>query len=199
MALDFTALQTELYARGFNYLNDAGAGTTRAKRWINEAMHEINDQEDWLFLQTTSTGTAPLTISDLDTVLSVYDSTQQRSLGRESAGDLVDRFGDLTTTGTPLFYYVTSNTLNVYPANTTDSLSVRYFKVQTDLSSGSDVPLMPDRYRQAIVEFAAAKAYIDSDNPDMAMVCRQVGQAIVDRMKQSQVDPQQFIVTSGDF
>jgi hypothetical protein len=29
MALDFTALQTEFYARGFTDLNDGGAGATR--------------------------------------------------------------------------------------------------------------------------------------------------------------------------
>ena len=195
MALDFSALQTEFFARGFDFLNDAGAGLTRAKRWINEAMHEINDQDDWLFLQATSTGTAPLTISDLDTVSSVYDTTQQRALVRESAGDLVDRFGDLTTTGTPMFYYVTSGIVNVYPANTTDSLSVRYYKIQTDLSANGDVPLIPDRFRAAIVEYAAAKGYRDSDNPQLAAECMAAGDRIIERMRESQIDHQQFIIT----
>jgi hypothetical protein len=125
----------------------------------------------------------------------VYDTTQQRALVRESAGDLVDRFGDLTTTGTPMFYYVTSGVVNVYPANTTDSLSVRYYKIQTDLSASSDVPLIPDRFRAAIVEYAAAKAYMDSDNPQMVAECRAAGDRIIERMRESQIDHQQYIIT----
>lgn len=167
MALDFTALQAELFARGFDFLNDAGTGLVRAKRWINEAMHEVNAMERWEYLYANSSGVPPLTIADLRIVEDVTLTATGAPLIAQSRALLEAVFGTLTTAGasTPVYWYRSAPTVvTAYPLNTSLSVSVRYWKFGTDLSAGSDVPLMPDRYRQVIVERAAAKAFRDSND-----------------------------------
>jgi hypothetical protein len=167
MALDFTALQTELFARGFDYLNDAGTGLTRAKRWINEAMHEVNATDRWEYLYANSSGVPPLTIADLRLVEDVTLTVSGAPLVAQSRAMLEAVYGTLTTAGasTPTYWYRSAPTVVTdYPLNTSLSISVRYWKFGPDLSAGTDAPLMPDRFRQVIVERAVAKAYRDSQD-----------------------------------
>lgn len=186
MALDFAGLQTELFSRGFQYLNDGGAELTRAKRWINDAMHDIDDMEDWPYRLGTATASGgSVTISDLGAVLSVIDGSQPLMLDAIDQSTLTERFADLTATGSPTVFYVqdAAPQVQVFPASTTATLTVRYLKVSPDLSGSSDVPLMPDRFRYAIVEYAVAKAHRDKDNYDEAALAVQAGDAIVQRMR----------------
>lgn len=182
MALDFLGLYTELYARGFDYLNDGGAGVTRAKRWINDAAHQIDDLEPWLYLQASTTGTAPLTIADLGRVESVVDVANRNVLTFLDRRDVTDMYADLTTTGSPAYYFVTGGTVvATYPVSTV-TLTVRYSKVTADMSATTDTPAMPDRFRMAIVEYAVAQAYRDVSNWDGAAQATAAGDQIVRRM-----------------
>lgn len=159
--MNLTAIQTEVQARGFDY-----ASTTRLNYWINRAYHRICEADDWTWLRTTTTGSAPLTISDLRTVLSVVDTTTQSVLTGLDERTIIDQVDPiLTTTGTPAYFYRTSDTqLSVYPANTSDTLKVTYIKVPTDLSAGADTPVVPTRYHYAIIDGAVVEALKDSDN-----------------------------------
>lgn len=178
MAQDFIALQTETLARGFDYLD-----TTRLKRFLNDAMHVIDDMEPWPYLQATSTGAAPLTVSDLGRVESVVSPSRQIALDYMERATITEYWGDLTLTGTPIYYYLTGGTVvNVFPASTA-SITVRYTKFAADLSANGDVPLMPDRYRGAIIEYACATAYRDKDNWQEAGAAQTQGDLIVARMR----------------
>jgi hypothetical protein len=107
----FAELQTEFYARGFSYLNEDAAGRTRAKAWLNEAyLEDVCADEPWDFLRTSTSGNAPLTISDLDTIISVVNTTHDCPLTAAEAGQLDDAYQDLTQTGTPEVYYFTGDT-----------------------------------------------------------------------------------------
>jgi hypothetical protein len=183
MALDFVALQTEVYARGFDYLNDGGAGVTRVKRWINDAMHQVDDLEPWLYLQASTTGTAPLTISDLGRIESVVDVANLNPLTFVDRRDVTDYYGNIAqTSSVPSMYFVTGGTVvATYPVSTV-TLTVRYSKVAADLSANGDTPAMPDRFRMAIVEYAAAQAYRDVSDWDGASQATAAGDAIVRRM-----------------
>lgn len=182
MAYDLTGLLTEFYARGFEYLAADAAGVVRATRWLNDAMHAIDEYANWPYLEATTTGSSPLTIADLRVPDVVFDTSNQRVLSQRSSGELAQWAGDLSTTGAPNSYYVSSGTtINVYPANVV-SLSVRYWKFGPDLSSGSDTPLMPDRFRSAIVDYAVAAAMRDDESPD-AIVAQSAGDLTVARMK----------------
>lgn len=183
MALDFQGMLTELYARGFDYLNDGGTGVTRAKRWINDAAHGIDDLEPWIYLQASTTGVAPLTVSDLGRIESVVDVANLRSLAYLDRRDLTDLYGDINRTGRPNYYVVTGGTVvTTYPTSTSTTLTVRYLKVPADLSANGDTPAMPDRFRMGIVEHAVAQALRDVNNYEGAAQAQAAGDQIVRRM-----------------
>lgn len=186
MSYTFATLQTEFFARGFDYLSDGGAGLTRAKQWVNDGYHALCEEEQWPFLETTATGTAPLTISDLRQILYVVDTTNDIRLREGDARDVVDLNPEVATTGTPSIYWLDGlTTLRVYPTNTSNALSVRYLKVPTDLSADGDVPVVPGRYRNLIVDYAVCKALEDSSNHEEAARLRGMMQLDLDRMRRA--------------
>jgi hypothetical protein len=194
MAMDFTAMQTEVAARGFDYLTAAGGATAaqqvRIPRWINEAAHEIDSAEKWDYTYATSSGVAPLTIADLRLVEDVIVSSLGTPLPGQDRMLLESIYGVLTVAGAlnPLFWFRSAPTVvTTYPLNTSLSLSVRYWKFGPDLSAGTDVPLMPDRFRQVIVERAVAKAFRDSnDQPAEAESLQEVDR-LLDLMRRELV------------
>ncbi len=162
--MDFVTLRTELAARGFDYLSD-----TRQGYFVNRSYQEMAGAADYPWLESTATGVAPLSITDLRTIESVVDSTTTTRLSPLDRRNIMATDTDLTTVGTPSFYYLTTgSTVAVYPANTTDTLSVRYWKVPTDLTADSDEPGFPARFHQLIVDGATYFAYLDSDNFEAA-------------------------------
>lgn len=183
--MTFQEMLTEFYARGFDYLNDSGAGEVRAKRWINQSYQEICGLDDWPFLEASTSGACPLTISDLRTVMSVTDTTTKQPIGFVDRRTIYEAYPTADSmTGSGLFAYLTGgNTINVFPGNT-DAVSVRYIRVPTDLSASTDTPLIPARYRYAIVDFACGRAYMDSDNPEMAQAVRADGDTLVGSMRE---------------
>jgi hypothetical protein len=163
--MDFTALQTEFFARGFDYLNDAGAGLVRAKRWLNDAYHEVNEAEDWPYLQVDVAGAAPLTIADARKVLAVRQGAVL--LTEVEQRWIHEVFGDTTTAGTPEYFWLDQSAgtiiARVFPTNVA-SLNVRYLKFPADLSAGADVAVVPVRYHELIVHGAVRRGYLDQDN-----------------------------------
>lgn len=182
--MTFQEMLTEFYARGFDYLNDSGPGEVRAKRWLNQGYMDIIEADDWPFLYAETGGSAPLTISDLGTIESVWSATSKTNVAHADRRTLVEAYGDLSTTGTPQFFYFTSpSTIATYPVST-DGLTVRYWRVPSELSAGSDTPVFPSRYHYAIVDHAVGRAYMDSDNPEMAQAARADADSLVNAMRQ---------------
>lgn len=162
--MNLSELVAEFKARGFDYLT-----TARCETYVNDAyLIDICGAEDWPFLEASKEGTTPLAVSDLGAVEYVVDTTQQTKLEPLRRSRITDWEGtDLTTTGTPIYYYLTaSNTLKTYPVST-DSLLVNYWKVPTRLS-GSESPIIPERFHSLIVDAAVARAYEDSDDYELS-------------------------------
>lgn len=171
----FAELKAELAAEGYDYLSD-----TRQGYFINEAYAALCDEDFWPFTEATpATGAAPLTISDLATVETVRDTVQNVPLAFKTRSWLQRRFVDLTVTGAPLYYYITGGTtVNTFPVGGT--LSVTYWKTPTLMSSSGDKPLVPQRFRRLIVDYAVREAAMDNnDLDDVAAV-----QAKIDRRLQ---------------
>lgn len=167
--MNFSDLQTEVFGRGYEYLNDGGTGLARVQRWINQAYKRISREEEWPWTYADASGAPPLTISDLRSVLSVTDSTNDNPLQRVDRRDLVEMYPDLPDTGTPEYFYRDSQTsIKVYPANTSISLSVRYCKAPADLT-GTDTPLVPADYHDLIVDGAVLYAKKDDDTFDQLL------------------------------
>lgn len=180
--MNLSALIAEVQARGFDTVSSA-----RITTWINVAYNELLETADWPFLTATASGIAPLTISDLRTIESV--AIADRKLEPADRRDLSDRYMDLSVEGTPESYFLTSaTTLDTYPRGT-DTLTVRYWKAPAELS-GSDTPVIPARYHYAIVDWAVARAYEDSDEPQMAAAARAAGDRLLQAMTTSLLNGQ---------
>lgn len=159
--MDLTAAQTELKARGGDYLS-----STRLTTFLNDAKNEFEDFYPWPWLETTTTGTAPLTISDLKAILYVVDTTQRQELTGVNAQFIVEDLDEtITTTGSPDVWWLDgTTTLKVYPASTTSSLSVRYVKFSPELSAGADTPLIPVRNHNLWIDLAYIRVLKDTDD-----------------------------------
>lgn len=189
MALTFLDLRTEFYMRGFEYLSNTAPEIARANRWLNRAMHKIDGAADWPYLNTTTTGNSPLTIADLRTIETVYDVTNRNRLVFADRRDLRQDWGDITITGMPYCYFITlGTTINVFPVATVP-LSVDYWKFGNDMVADVDQPLMPDRFRSAIIEYAVADALKDDESQDSGMA-QQTGDQILAEMREVLLDQQ---------
>lgn len=158
MSLTLAQARTELQVRGLDFLSN-----TRANAFLNDAMHEFHDYANWYWLETTTTGAAPLTIADLRDVLYVVDATNQNELANQDIRDLIDVDAAQVSTGTPVSYWIDNTTIKVWPTATVN-LSVRYVKVPTDLSADSDVPTFPSKYHSLWVTLAQARVYAQDEN-----------------------------------
>lgn len=185
MAFTLSTLQTEFQARGFADMTSA-ADLTRITRWLNDALHDIDEMYDWPYLQAVTSGATPLTIADLRKIERVVDTVNDQTLRQVARGEAADWDGDLTTTGSsPMAYYLVGGTsVTLYPTSTS-AVQVLYWKFGPDLSAGADAPLMPDRFRYAIVDFAVAYGCMDRGDAAGAQVARQAGDDRVARMADS--------------
>jgi hypothetical protein len=179
----FLQLQTELYARGYDYLNESAAGIVRAKRFLNEAYLEICEYGDWPFVEGDITGAAPLTITDLRQVQSVWDNTQKITVYHKDRRWLRDTFGNLAQTGSCTWYYLEGTILNLYPVDASASLRVRYLAIPPVMSGNTDVPVIPNAYQHLIVDGAVLRCMKDDDNFADVDALKQSYIADIERMR----------------
>ena len=160
-------MRTEGQARGFSHLSSA-----RVDAMLNSAYQELAALENWPILIATASGAAPLTIADLRTVLSVFDTAQgTRKIEYADERDLRDAYGDISVTGSPHHYYVDAGVIRTYPVGGT--LSVRYVKTPAALALDADEPVFPDQWHEIVVLGAVRRAYQDSDDFQAAEAVRQ--------------------------
>lgn len=182
----FLELQTEFYSRGPEYLEDDAPGQTRAKRWLNTAYHDICERYPWPFLRVTVDDTAPMNLTDVRTVTSVFDMTGGYPLWfLEDVEDLTTLGFDATLIGTPTHCYLDQDTLNTYPLNTSDDLKIRYVAVEDDMVADADVPVIPSRFTSAIVDGALMWSQKDNDAYGKYQSLSQLFEAAIGQMAQS--------------
>lgn len=191
-------LRTEFYARGFDF-DDA----TRTNRWLNQAYQELCEETAWPFLEVSASSTAPLSLTDVRTILSVSDTTQGITLDGMDRRDVVDYDPDLNETGNPTHWFLDDNTLRVYPLNTTNTITVRYVEVPDAMAADGDSPDIPERYQDLIVDGAVIRAYKDTDEIDAAVALREMWDQGVYRMRRSMMDrnlqnPGTILITDTD-
>ena len=200
MSWTLAELRTEVFGP-YSYLNDSGTQAARVDRWINQSYQEVCDQAPWPFLEYTATGTAPLAVSDLGSVVTVVDEdgVTLEQISYESLRKIVN--GSLAETGTPVWYYLTDGTVvNAYPVPS-GSITVRYRRVPTTLSSSSDSPLIPDAYHDIIALGALRRAALDNQAWEAANGYRQEWDARLLDMVAAEIAPpraQQFVAGSED-
>lgn len=170
--MDLSAARDELRARGFDGLTDG-----RVNGFLNAGKNALEDVAPWPWLDASTSGTAPLTISDLKQILHVWMVSSNWSLQGAERGWLRDTYGpDLTLTGTASsssWWYLTGlTTLSVFPADTSSTFNVDYLRFSPELSADADEPLFPARLHPIWIDLAVVEAYLDSDEPQMAQMLR---------------------------
>lgn len=157
--MDFTALKAAVASRGFARLSAADQGQA-----VNDAVHELDQLEPrWPYLFTSSSGTAPLVVTDLGDVTTVLNTYLDVPVQFSDYEDLAGWAGELTRTGAdPDVWYFTpgsSTSVSTFPV-TTRTIQVFYYKASPDLSAGSDTPLAPARWHHLIVDMAVRNAHV---------------------------------------
>lgn len=140
--MNLSSARTQLEKLGAGRLS---GDTTMEDFYLNQAKNWIEDKDDWPWLETTTTGSSPLTISDLRKVIYVADTTNDRLLKEADIIDIARRDPGIDAVGDPTRFYLDGLTsLKVWPVRTV-ALSVRYLKYSPELTT-SDTPLIPTRY-----------------------------------------------------
>lgn len=156
----------EVIDLGYDYVDSGRIG-----KFVDRAYRMLCSRRNWPFLETEVTGTAPLELSELGKVLSVYDMTNESQPRGVDRRWLVANYPKLTEAGLPTFWYLENKTLKTYPVDESASLSVRIKKRPTALSD-SDSPLVPDEWQYIIVDMAVIPCLKDDDEREEARALR---------------------------
>lgn len=202
-AMTLADLRNEFYARGFRHLKDGtGAGSDdRANRFINQGANDVYVADDWDWLRTSKTGTGTTVqitsvasggTGRLRVVEQVVDLTTNTKLAPINRVDLGDLDPTLAQNGSPIYYYVERDFGSVdgsarivpWPGNSAGhSIKVHYLVTPDAMDDDSDQHFVPPPYESAIIDYAVARAYIDSDNPQGAAMARSEAERTVAQMR----------------
>lgn len=162
--------------RGFDYLDPS-----RLTMMLNTAKDTFEDMWEWPWLQTTLIGPTPISFDDLKLILTVKVAGTHNELLSLDVRQVNIGFSDLTTPGTPEYWWVEgADVMHAYPGDGA-VLEVRYIRESLTLAVPEDVPLIPRRYHSLWIDLAVCEAYKDSDNFAAAQALRaDVGLRMVD-------------------
>lgn len=82
------------------------------------------------------------------------------------------------------------------PANQAYTLKYEYYTIFTPLTASTDVPLVPERYRRAIIEYAKMLAYDFRDNAESADLSQKRAEKIVNQMRRDLIPQQDTVVAA---
>lgn len=164
--MNFGELYAELAARGFDHLS-----TTRRKQIVNDATQELDELNRWPYREASEVGTSPLSVTDLGRIEQVTNETQNSVLLPRTYQWLSEFFQDLTTNGTPVYYYVAwpvgSPVVATYPTSS-DTIGVQHWRIAPTLSGDADTPLAPSRFHSIILLIAQRMAESERGNLNAA-------------------------------
>ena len=182
----FEELTEFFLGRGFDYLDPE-----TAKRYINDALSQLYEEDYWPFLEAETTGVAPLTIDSLRQVLAVkLTDTSWRSNLQWVNHQVLERAGlDLAQPGFARYWYRDGDIqIKTWPVSDKE-ITVRFLMVPPPLESDSDASLIPDRYKILVSYIAERLAYEDSDNYEAASQIDNRYKEGLQRMRQNLLYP----------
>lgn len=157
-------------------------------RLLNDALHLIEVEHDWPWLQATASisavaGTGSYAVpSDWLRTRYLRIDTYQPFVLRE-IGDLEERWPDSTTRGRPDDFAIEGDAVLIRPIpDASYTITHRYVKREPDLTDDTQSPLMPASFHAAIAERAAYLGLRRSREEGRAQVCLQAYQEWQGRM-----------------
>lgn len=172
----------------------------RIKNWINLGYQNFVLREEWPFRQKTGTLTlVPGTQEyDLSTNFSDLDENNINGVtiqGSSAAKLIYIPYSQLRITqpdfdsegtSTPNSYYLRAGQIGFWPApSNADSVFVDYSMTPTELSSDSDVPIIPLAYRESLLQYALSMEHDFNTDPDLAVKAMNTYENIVSQARNS--------------
>lgn len=158
--------------------------TSQKLTLLNEAYFDIVTREPWPFLEKVVTFTMPIgeskvtnnanvtvssaQITDLNSVLSFIDTTNDIVLTPERADVIEKSYRIPDETGNPRLYYFVGEDLYVYPDAGGATYRLFYTKTPVAATNSSDAFYIPARHHSIIVYGALVKAFLVNDDPQAA-------------------------------
>lgn len=159
--MDLQTFRSELRTRLGVPAGDAFWTDPACNQLINAAVHLVETEDDWAWLETTEN---IVTVNGTDTYPTA--ATCLRTLAVRSPQNLVLRRMDVreidgwTGSGTPRIYATFGASLVVRPTPTVvETLLHRFLRTEPELVNAADTPLLPTSYHPAVVEAAAMMAF----------------------------------------
>lgn len=170
--MNLTALQTEVFAHGFD---PTLFGASRVTAYINNAYLEICRRVDYYVDEGSNAFVTVAGTQDYDLATVAPKWARLRSLRNTDTNvELVqvglreiDRASGVS--GRPYEYALNGPSFHLYPIpDGVYNLRVRYWTLPDQLVAGSDVPSIPPDYHQMLADWAIGRCYAAEDDPQTA-------------------------------
>lgn len=195
-------------------VRDTGYSTTEIKGYLNDTQNDIFNEYRLPFMETSHNYT--LTVGDSDIThgsglpsdyvqaLDLFNTTsgQEGVITFRDIRDIDSLTPDpddttLNPQNAPRYWYIYARTPRVYPVpNLAYTLTLRYYKKPTALSSDSDVPSLPSEFEELLVVGAAYRVLQVKDNYDQAGVLQNKYDELLQKLVVKYSQPQVGKVTS---
>ena len=190
--MDLTALQGVCRLR-FRDPNQEVVTNASWTIYLNAAYHDVIDSSPfWPFKEVTSptavtvnalarSAALPANVTRVTACRNATDKIVMSRLDNRTTHLDLDPEG--TATGAPSFYRLFGLTLQVFPLPTVNTVfELDYIAPPADLSSGTDVPVIPTTFHHVLVAGALKRAYTDDGNLNMAAAYAEEFDAMINRM-----------------
>lgn len=171
-----------------NYTNDAYSKVIAANpHWPFK--DSVDVAADMIVAVGANSVNLPTDATAVLDILNVTDDLPLREItGRKTWSQMFPDTPGLT--GTPLYYRVFANTIQVFPyPSQPTQLRLEYKARPTRLAAAADTPLFPSEYHGMLVEYVMALAYQDDGNPAQAQAHMAMFEARLAEMKADLLGP----------
>jgi hypothetical protein len=169
-------------------VRDTGFSSTQIIDYLNDTQNDIFNEYRLPFMETSQNYTVTIGVSDITNGSNLpTDYTQAIDLFNTYSGyEQIISYKDireidylysdpddstLHSAGVPLCWYFYAQTIRVFPKpDKAYTLTLRYYKKPTLLSSNSDVPSVPSQFQELLVMGAAYRVLQTKDNYDQAAI-----------------------------
>lgn len=168
-------MTTAVYTKMGVPTSDSLITSAKITAFLNEALNQLETEGIWQWQEGTETLNAVVTNATLTPSSTNYARTVSLTIPGGDPLELkpigfLDKLA--SASGPPVFYGFWAGQILIRPvANASYSFTHRYLKREVALASGSDTPLVPDRWIPIVIEYACCLAYRSINDAENAARC----------------------------